>query len=262
MSDFYGMAPTIIGNPGSLDLSGEWHEFMDALYMPVRIPASDPGFRLPTIGRVSSDHDDRIAWAMSTPASLSFLRPAVDLAIADARKTTQHLENPYVYVTARRGYATPGNPLNRPGWHTDDFGGTDLNYIWTDRYPTAFLLSEAPLEVSPDDQASMADMARIASLAVTATDRWHEARRFNGNAKRPRLRIEHSATNTLYRLTPHVIHAAPHIPAPGGMRSFFKISVSTKRYDLLGNAHNHGLDYDWPMRRRDTTRNPTSADQR
>lgn len=54
----------------------------------------------------------------------------------------------------------------------------------------------------------------------------------------------------------------PEIPPPGGMRSFFKISVSTHRYDLLGNSHNYLLDYSWPMLDRQTLRNQPSGGSR
>jgi hypothetical protein len=248
---FYGMGPTVIGEPGTLDFSTHWHEFMDLLYMPVVIPGTDPDFSSPVrfegqplLGPDGRKMQDGSASAMSVPPSLAFLRPVIDTVMADACSIAPHLAHPYVYVSARRGYASPGNPLNRPGWHTDDFGGTDLNYIWTDRFPTVFLLSDEPIEISNDEQRSMRDMHYAAAMATMIL----------GGERR----VVAGQTNTLYRLTPHVIHAAPQIPAPGGMRSFFKISVSDKRYDLLGNAHNHGLDYDWPMRAREATRNPTS----
>lgn len=240
---FYGEAPTPILD---LDLSGaprpgvkrawSWHEFMHYLYLPVRIPAADPGLHAAMEGVVLPDR-------------LAFLSEPVMAALADARATAPHLADPYLYVTARRGYATPGNPLNRPGWHTDDFGGTDLNYIWTDAFPTRFLLAERPLDISSHDQVSMEDMAAWAALADNA----EAALGPDG------LRIEDGPVNTLLRLTPHVIHTTPEIPGPGGVRSFFKISVSTHRYDLLGNSHNYGLDYDWPLYDRQALRNQPSA---
>lgn len=61
--------------------------------------------------------------------------------------------------------------------------------------------------------------------------------------------------STVLRLDPYVIHDTPLIPAPGGMRSFFKISVSTNRYDLVGNSHNYLFDYAWPMTDRAALRN-------
>ena len=38
-------------------------------------------------------------------------------------------------------------------------------------------------------------------------------------------------------------------------RTFIKISYSTDKYDLIGNSHNHEIDYRWEMRERGTMRN-------
>jgi hypothetical protein len=226
---FYGEAPRDLG---PLQLP-EWQEFLHYLYLPVRLPLNDGG---------RQTQDDA-----TLPARLEFLRSAVYRAINDAI-AQPHLRDPYVYVTARRGYATPGNPLNRPGWHCDDFGGTDLNYIWTDAFPTQFLRSRAPLHVSDDDAQSMEDMAWHAELA--------DAYRDERGPVHPSIAwIEDGPVDHLLRLTPYVVHNTPEVPAPGGMRSFFKISVSTHRYNLLGNSRNHLLDYDWPMYDRAAVRN-------
>lgn len=40
------------------------------------------------------------------------------------------------------------------------------------------------------------------------------------------------------------------------VRTFVKVSISRDKYDLIGNSHNHLLQYDWPMRPRALTRNP------
>ena len=220
MTGRYGEGPVSLC-PYRLD--NDWHEFMHYLYLPVVIPEERGEVRL--------------------PKRLAFLFPAVIEAMADASREAEHLrslDTLHVYVTARRGFAGPGNPLNRPGWHCDDFGGSDLNYIWSDVFPTRFLLSDEALLISADDKQSMQDMADLASVAGRGGYHW---------------RVEDGPVNELLRLTPWVIHNTPEIPAPGGMRSFFKISVSTHRYDLLGNSHNHLLDYDWPMVDRSVLRN-------
>jgi len=236
-SNYYGEAPVDLG-PLALP---EWQEFMHYLYLPVRLPA-DEGGGVPDV---------------VLPARLEFLRDAVEWAFWDARQTAPHLgADPYVYVTARRGFATPGNPLNRPGWHCDDFGGSDLNYIWTDRFPTRFLTSDKPLAIPADDAASMHEFEVLAGIAQRNSDDYRQRRIYNGNAERPSLWIEDGwPTGHLLRLSPYVIHDTPLIPEPGGMRSFFKISVSTHRYNLLGNSHNHLLDYDWKMYDRAEVRN-------
>jgi hypothetical protein len=200
------MAPTVLDRFAL----PEWEEFMHYLYLPVRMP--DTNLRI--------------------PERLSFLFEPILDAVADARRFARHLDNPYVYVTARRGFASPENPLNRPGAHCDDFGGTALNYIWTDRYPTRFCLK--PFRDIPDDHEG----------SIRAfEDQWTS---------------QHEVTypsGTFLRLTPHVVHRTPEVPAPGGMRSFFKISVANERYNLAGNSHNHLFDYRWHMWSREELRN-------
>lgn len=225
---FYGEAPVEIGY---VDLSRTWTEFMHYLYLPIRIPSSDGGH--PPVLRI--------------PPRLEWLRPSVINAVRDAGHEAEYLNDPYVYITARRGYATPGNPLNRPGWHCDDFGGTDLNYVWCNEFPTRILRSDYSLDISADDAQSMHDMRNLAELA--------EMPSVEG------LWIDEVRTDRLMRLTPYVIHDTPIITL-SGMRSFFKISVSTHRYDLIGNSHNYMLDYDWPMTSRESLRNQPSGTNR
>lgn len=232
MNGRYGEGPVSLD---SIELP-DWHEFMHYLYLPVRLPDSEVG---------AEEHAE-----ITLPARLEFLRTACYAALDDARYTAPHLGDPYVYVTARRGFASPGNPLNRPGWHCDDFGGTDLNYIWSDVYPTRLLLCDEALPVPADDAESMRYMETLASDLRFASHDSHG------------IGIVESPVNELLRLTPWVIHNTPEVPAPGGMRSFFKISVSTHRYDLLGNSHNHLLDYDWPMVDRAALRNQPSGGNR
>lgn len=250
----YGEAPSVVTIDGrvKIDLSAQWTEFMHYAYLPVRLPASE---------LTPDDLGGGVA-PIRLPERLEFLRPLVKAAIRDAAHSVHHLDDPYVYVTARRGYATPGNPINRPGWHCDDWGGTDLNYIWSDRYGTRLLRAATALAVSDDDVESMRDMTAHAALAEALTLRWHSARQFNGNAPRPKVWLDHAEPNQLLRLTPYVIHDTPLIPEPGGMRSFLKISVSSHRYDLVGNSHNHLFDYDWPMRDRQALRNQPQLSNR
>lgn len=192
------------------ELAG-WEELMHYLYLPVQMPAT----------------------VVLLPERLEFLRPLVDLAVADAR----HSGDFYVYLTARRGFATPDNPLNRPGWHCDGFGTDDRNYIWWDRWSTRFAEQHFS-GISEDHEVSLrqfedqVDDRRVRTLP----DRW------------------------LYRLTPQVVHATPIVEAPG-MRSFVKVSVSYHRYNLVGNSHNYLFDYDWPMWQRGAARNDPARAQ-
>jgi len=209
-SNDYG-TPPVVG--GRIDLP-DWEEYLHYMYLPVRMPG-DGSVRL--------------------PQRLEFARRTVTVAIWDHIMRGGAFEDCHVYLTVRRGWASPGNPLNRPGWHTDGFGGTDINYVWADRYPTLFA-EQCFTGISEDHQLSVdqftdqLDPERI----VTYPDR------------------------TLLRLDPSVVHSVPEIPAPGGTRSFLKVSFSPDRYDLAGNAHNYLFDYDWPMYSREVVRNDPS----
>lgn len=210
MHTTYGAKPE---NLGVYDL--RFTEYMHYMYLPVQF--------------------GDLGWAFRLPANLEFAREFVEDVISAEFDRTRRNEWRYTYVTARRGFATPGNPLNRPGWHADGFGTGDINYVWTDRYPTLF--AEQPFTgISTGHNVSMMQFEDQIEVGSTRT----------------------YPDKTLLRLDQHVIHSAPEIPAPGGERSFFKVSFSNERYALLGNSHNHLFDYDWPMIDRTVARNDPS----
>ena len=165
------------------------------------------------------------------PRRLEPFREIVDAAIDDfCEQTRPGNRGRYIYLTVHRGYATPGYPLNRPGWHADGFGTDDINYIWCDAFPTRFALHDFG-PISDDHAVSLAQFA-------------------------DRARATHVyPPKTLLKLDPFVIHDVPDIPAPGGMRTFAKVSFSDQRYNLVGNSHNYDFDYDWPMHERSVVRN-------
>lgn len=136
----------------------------------------------------------------------------------------------YVYVTAKRMYQAPGCPMNRPGWHTDGFMTGDINYIWSDHVPTIFNYSY--FNLTQDDEQSMHEMRKQADESNNAT----------------------YPDNALLRLDQFCVHRAADCQAPT-LRTFLKVSFSPDRYDLKGNAHNHLLEYHWPMRERSMSRN-------
>lgn len=136
----------------------------------------------------------------------------------------------FVYVTAKFMYQQVNKPFNRPGWHSDGFMTSDINYIWCDRCPTIFNSSKFVL--SQDDKKSLAEMEQQAIP--------------KNNYSFP--------DNTLLRLNQFNIHKCADVTA-SGMRTFLKISFSGDRYDLIGNTHNYLLDYDWEMKPRKEERN-------
>jgi hypothetical protein len=64
--------------------------------------------------------------------------------------------------------------------------------------------------------------------------------------------------NMFIRLDKFNIHRLP-VQDKSGFRTFVKFSVSKEKYNLQGNAHNYLIDYDWDMKPREITRNPTTA---
>lgn len=205
MTSPFGTSPTVHGQYSFL-----WDEYMHYMYLPV-VLVGHKRLRL--------------------PSNLKFLRSCLERVIALEGVDTENPDT-YVYLTARRGYAFPGNPLNRPGWHTDGFGSNDINYIWSDRYPTRFALQNFGV-ISEDHQKSMEEFqARVRPEAIRTYE-----------------------PGCLLRLTPSVVHATPEIPAPGGDRSFIKVSFSKSRYPLRGNSHNHLFKYNWQMAARTQERN-------
>lgn len=211
----YGEKPTKIGSVSLL----AWKEFMHYLYLPVKL-SGQRGFALPN--------------------RLDFLYELLHTVKFDLYNTDLDFDSCYIYVTAKRGYATPDNPLNRPGWHCDGFGTNDLNYIWWDRWPTRFAFQWFQ-GVSEDHLESMEQFDRQID---------------------ERCVVDNMQNRTLYRLNPYVVHTTPLIPAGGGMRSFLKVSVSPDRYNLEGNSHNHRLGYNWRMYPRDGVRNDTTHPER
>jgi hypothetical protein len=166
----YGRSPEVIG---IYDL--DWDEYMHYMYLPIFMGADRGKYR---------------HWSnIKLPRNLEFAWPLIERAVQ--AEFIKGDEFDYVYITARRGYATPGNPLNRPGWHSDGFGTNDVNYVWTDRFPTQFAVQDF-WGISDDHIVSAAQFhAQVLPEAIrTYPDR------------------------SLLRLTPEVVHAAPEIPCP------------------------------------------------
>ncbi len=213
----YGKLPVKIGQFSEVNLN----EVMYYLYLPVLM---DDGLSLNRSIRL--------------PENIKQLRPLVDKALsyAASRLNKAHPYK-YAYISARKGWATPDSPLNRPGWHCDGFGTNDLNFVWWVGAPTRF--SDSPFRnISRDHIESLKQFEKYAQRWVTYPERG------------------------LYALDPYVVHATPQIKAPGEMRQYVKISLSNHRYNLYGNSHNHLFSYEWPMVDRSVVRNDTHKSQR
>ena len=202
----YGKPPIFVADFDNVALP----EVMHYLYLPVAMLGQD-GIRLPN--------------------NLMGLRPMIFLAKRHVLAQEGHGYK-YVYLTARKGWASPDNPLNRPGWHCDGFGTKYLNYIWWSGPGTRFAVQKFK-----DISNNHLDSLRQFEEQIDAT------------------RIQNGTERGLYALDPFVVHATPLIEPPGCMRQFVKISFSDHRYNLADNSHNHLFDYDWPTHPRDVLRN-------
>ena len=164
------------------------------------------------------------------PPNVEALRPMIDAAILHAGRDGRLFQ--YVYLSARKGWATPDNPLNRPGWHADGFGSEDLNYVWWRGPGTRFALHGFD-NISEDHIVSMQQFADQVNPEFVAT----------------------YPEGGLYCLDRYVVHATPLIGPPGCMRQYAKVSLSNERYNLENNSHNYRFTYDWPLHRREILRN-------
>ena len=138
--------------------------------------------------------------------------------------------NSYVYISAKNIYQATGCPFNRPGWHTDGFMSNDINYVWSDKFPTIFNTSEFSL--TNDHNISIKEMTEQALPENDMT----------------------FPNGTLLRLNQYNVHRVPEIDKQG-MRCFLKVSFSDDRFDLKGNTINPLIKYNWEMKDRQVTRN-------
>ena len=222
---YYGIKPKLIT---TFDLSylNDMHFF---LYMPIIMPKHP----LNPNELYSENFLDAIKQRL--PGSL---RPMASMiATAIATETVDYDKPyPYWYVTSKKLHVTPDNMANRPGWHSDGYGTSDVNYIWTDKKPTEFAIQE------------FNNLSRSHSISL---DQFQE-QIDNSN-------IVRYNENDLLRIDERHIHRTP-VDTYEGMRHFVKISGSHHKFNLIGNAHNHELDYDWKMYSREELRNMESVE--
>lgn len=197
----YGTEPEIIG---TFDIDCE--EMMFYMYLPIKMKDS--------------------LW-IHIPPQLKVFQPLIEAVLEHEMK---HIEQKYLYITAKHIYATPDNVGNRAGYHSDGFQTDDINYIWTNKYPTVFCIQD--FDLSDDCALSMQQMEEQAKVENEIT----------------------YPVNTLIKLDQGVIHRTPTIQE-GGMRTFVKLSVSSEKYNLIGNSHNYLMDYKWKMYERTEVRN-------
>lgn len=136
----------------------------------------------------------------------------------------------YIYLSAKNLFQPKGCSYNRKGWHCDGFLSDDINYVWSDCYPTVFNKSDFVLRL--DDSLSMKEMEEQALPENDVT----------------------FAEGSLLRLDQYNVHRVAEVDK-AGMRAFVKITISKNKFDLIGNSHNYLLNYNWPMKPRRSERN-------
>ena len=138
--------------------------------------------------------------------------------------------NHYVYVSAKNLFQSKGCSYNRMGWHCDGFMTNDTTYIWSDKFPTIFNFSE--FRLTQDHEKSMIEMQEQAD-------------------EKNNMMYDNY---TLVRINQFNVHRVADV-TENGMRAFVKVSFSKDKYDLIGNAINYDLGYNWEMKPRNITRN-------
>lgn len=202
MKKYYGLAPTIISDFINIEPS----EMCFFQYLPIKMSS---------IEKLGND--------IKIPTNLLWVGPLVDLIRNDIK------DEYYLYLTVKHIYVVPNNMGNRPGWHSDGFKTDDLNYIWTDCFPTEFCIKE--FNISNNCELSMIQMEEQADID----------------------NIKIYPEKSFLKLDQYNIHRSPILGS--GYRTFVKLSLSKDKYNLKGNAHNYLFDYQWNMKERAETRN-------
>lgn len=136
----------------------------------------------------------------------------------------------YIYLTAKHLFQSPNCSFNRPGYHSDGFLTDDINFIWSNNNGTIFNKTEFNLTL--DDNISIKEMQ---SQALKQNEVYYKE-------------------GSILRLDQFNIHKVKEIETPC-LRTFVKVSFSKDKYDLIGNSHNHLLNYKWDMKERKPERN-------
>ena len=136
----------------------------------------------------------------------------------------------YMYLSVKKMHISAGQTANRPGWHIDGYGTKDHNYIWSDCLPTEFVTGEF----------SLSENHSLSLLQMEQQARGREVLTF--------------PVGNLLLLESDSVHRVANC-VQDCVRTFVKISVSTEKYNLKGNAHNYLFDYEWDMVDRVVERN-------
>jgi len=166
---------------------------------------------------------------MMLPTHLKFLLP-----ILSRIEEIDDMNGRYVYATVKHTYVSPKSMTQRMGWHIDGFNTNDINYIWYSEVPTEFAIGEFNLD--ENDSLSLKQMEEQVKNCDIIT----------------------YPSKTLLRLAAKEVHRTNENHDYEGLRTFIKITISDHKFNLIGNAKNPLLDYDWKMHSRQKLRNMES----
>jgi len=210
----YGRAPTDLG---FFDLSWQATRHHTEMLFYLYLPIKAPG-----------------AWSyyLNGYANLNRFMPLIEAVRGDMKGS--EWKNNYAYLTAKVMPISPEQPGNRPGWHSDGFLSDDVNYVWSDCSPTFFWtpLEKGLYRLHNDHVKSLADMERLAKTIG---------------------RVYPGDNGHLYKMDQTVIHRVGD-PTGNMLRSFCKISISKKKYDLIGNSIS-SINQGWVFHERSALRN-------
>jgi len=165
------------------------------------------------------------------PEQLKQFKPILEATVFDhSVLDPKTFFNNYIYITAKHMLVNPDFWGNRGGAHCDGFLTNDINWIWYDENPTLF--NSGKFEVTPDHTKSLKEFE----------EQWN----YKNEVTYP--------VKTILELNPNVVHKVSPV-SRYFMRTFVKISMSTEKYNLIGNSHNYLFDYNWEMFDRSEVRN-------
>tara|TARA_R110000782_G_scaffold241474_1_gene327935 strand:- start:77 stop:676 length:600 start_codon:yes stop_codon:yes gene_type:complete len=167
---------------------------------------------------------------VTIPKSLQGYSDLVKMAIDNEGLSA---DGKYVYLTVKRLWVDNNCVGGRHGWHTDGFGTDDINYVWADTQPTEFCNQQ--FNLSDDHEKAIHQMTKQAMQ--------------ENIVKHPELDV--------IRIDSSHVHRCPENVKPC-YRTFARVSISTNKYNMIGNAHNYDINYNWTMHPRGVNRNDTS----
>jgi hypothetical protein len=163
------------------------------------------------------------------PPRLEQFNPLLE-KITDKYVGTTLWDDSYLYITAKHMLVNPNFWGARGGYHSEGFGTNDINWIWYDKNPPTF--SKTKFNVSNNPRKSLQEFTDQANYKDEVRYREHS--------------LLELPPKTVYKVTPVTRYF---------QSTFVRYTLSKDKYNLIGNSHNYGIDYNWRMFERSPDRN-------